>query len=46
MIMSVDHTYQKISSDQHSAWARPKLPHNHITLLLVHVTVLQMENID
>lgn len=34
-------TYQEVSSDQHSAGARPKLPHNDITLLLVHVAVLQ-----
>lgn len=34
-------TYQEVSSDQHSAGARPKLPHNDVTLLLVHVPVLE-----
>lgn len=36
-------TNQKISCDQHSAWARPKLSHNHVTLLLVHITMLWTE---
>lgn len=40
----IRHTYQKISSDQNSAGARPELPHNHITLLLVHITMLGITN--
>lgn len=33
-------THQEVSSDQHSAGAGPELPHDHVTLLLVHVAVL------
>lgn len=34
-------TNQKVCSDQHSAGAGSKLPHDHVTLLLVHVAVLE-----
>lgn len=33
-------THQEVSRDQHSAGAGPELPHDHVTLLLVHVAVL------
>lgn len=34
-------TNQKVCSDQHSAGARSKLPHDHVTLLLIHVAMLE-----
>lgn len=37
-------TNQKVCSDQHSAGAGSKLPHDHVTLLLVHVAMLKTEN--
>lgn len=33
--------HQQIRSDQHPAGSRSELPHNYITLLLVHVSVLK-----
>lgn len=44
IINSSLNTHQEISSDQHSARSGPKLPHNYIALLLIHVTVLQDPN--
>ena len=40
-LLDVDTTSQQISSDEDSAGAGAELTHNHITLLLVHVSMLQ-----
>lgn len=39
-LLDVNATGQQVGGDQHPGGASPELPHDHITLLLVHVTVL------
>lgn len=36
-------TYQQVSGDQNSTGTRAKLPHDQVSLLLVHVAVLEEE---
>ena len=40
-LLDVDSSGQKVGGDEDTGWTGPELAHDHVTLLLVHITVLE-----